>query len=53
MIKLIDRDFKTGIINMLKNFKENTNIMKREIEDKIMSKMEIQKINNAVSEMKI
>lgn len=53
MMELAEKDFKTVVINMLKNFKENKNIMKREIEDKIMSKMEIQKIYNAVSEMKI
>ena len=34
MMELAEKDFKTVVINTLKNFKENKNIMKREIEDK-------------------
>lgn len=33
-----DKDFKTGIMNLLNNFKENMNIMVREIEDKTTDK---------------
>lgn len=45
MIKLTDKTFK--------NLKENMNIIKTEIEDKRMNTMELQKIKNAVSKMKI
>ena len=36
IIELIDKDFKTAIINMLKHLKENMNIMKREVESVYM-----------------
>lgn len=33
MTKLVDKDFKTSIINVLKNLKKNMKIMRREMKE--------------------
>lgn len=51
-MQLVDRDFKTGMVNMLMDVKESRNIERKEKEDIKSKKMTFLKLKSIISEIK-
>lgn len=51
-MQLVDRDFKTAMVNMLMDVKESRNIERKEEEDIKSKKMTFLKLKSIISEIK-
>lgn len=51
-MQLVDRDFKTAMVNMLMDVKESRNIERKEKEDIKSKKMTFLKLKSIISEIK-